>query len=182
MRRRRWLLAAPLAAGTAAVAGFGAMMAGRLDAPSGAGVVASPRVGRAAPADLLGRPWPGEERRALRAEDLAAPGRPALLWFWASWCPSCAQSPAGLRAAADLGWTLCGVLWRDTPARGTAALRAWGDSYARLAHDADGRLGEAWGIFGVPEAFLIGPDGVVRRRIVGALTPERVARDLRPWA
>jgi len=180
--RRRLLLAAPLGVGIVGVAGLGAMMAARLDAPAGSGSVASPRVGTAAPSDLLGRPWPGEERRALRAEDLARPGRPALLWFWASWCPACAQSSAGPAAASDLGWLLCGVLWRDAPDRGAAALRAWGDSYARLTHDADGRLGEAWGIFGVPEAFLIGPDGVVRRRLVGALTPERVERDLRPWA
>lgn len=150
----------------------GAWHAGGLRRRPGEGGAASPAEGPA------GAPWPGHEVRALGRADLAAPGGRALLWFWASWCPHCAASAAGLRLLSGAGWRLWGVLAFDDPARAGDALRRWGVPYDRLAVDVGGALARAWSVRGVPAGFVLGADGRVLRAIPGRLDVGRAEREI----
>lgn len=138
------------------------------------------------PSALVGEPAPGLERTvALRddppptAADLTAPGV-KLVNFWASWCAPCRVEHPVLVELAEGGLPVIGVNYKDRPEDARGFLAELGDPYARIGADPDGRTGLDWGLYGVPETFVIDGAGKVLLRHPGPLTPDVVARRLQP--
>jgi cytochrome c biogenesis protein CcmG/thiol:disulfide interchange protein DsbE len=134
------------------------------------------RVGDRAPdfalADLDGEP--------VRLADYV--GRPVLVNFWASWClPACAEEfpvlAEALDANADIGLAVIGIVYRDR----SEAARAFGEQLGAtwpLVMDPGERVARAYGVFGPPESWLVGPDGVVVSRHIGPFTADELAVEL----
>lgn len=138
------------------------------------------------PSALIGKPAPGLERVvALRddapptAADLTAPGV-KLVNFWASWCGPCRVEHPILEDLAAEGETIIGVNYKDQPDNALGFLAELGDPYALIGADETGRTGLDWGIYGVPETFVIDGDGRILLRHPGPLTREILERTIRP--
>jgi cytochrome c biogenesis protein CcmG/thiol:disulfide interchange protein DsbE len=104
----------------------------------------------------------------LSAEDLNADGV-KLVNFWASWCGPCRVEHPNLQALADGGLTIHGINYKDTQPNAQNFLDELGNPYTKLAEDA-GRTGLDWGLYGVPETFVIDGDGKVVLRHAGPVT------------
>jgi cytochrome c biogenesis protein CcmG/thiol:disulfide interchange protein DsbE len=128
------------------------------------------------PSMLVDKPAPGIALPALDAQaqsfsrtDLAA-GHVSVVNVFASWCVPCREeAPALAQIHAIPGVMLYGMVWKDTAPKARAFLGEMGDPYARIDLDADGRTGIDWGVYGVPETFVIDGAGVVRLRYAGPL-------------
>lgn len=138
------------------------------------------------PSALVGQPAPGLERTvALRDDpapttaDLAAPGV-KLVNFWASWCAPCRVEHPVLDALAAEGIPVIGINYKDDPEKARAFLAELGDPYAKIGADESGRTGLDWGIYGVPETFVVDGKGTVVMRYPGPLDPASVESRLRP--
>jgi cytochrome c biogenesis protein CcmG/thiol:disulfide interchange protein DsbE len=142
--------------------------------------VPSALIGRGAPEFSL-PPIEGSDRPALSAADLRGPlPRPVLVNFWASWCVPCIVEHPQLMALSREGVPVLGINYKDRPADALAFLARRGDPYARLGRDEPGRVAIDWGVYGVPETYLVDRQGIVRWRYAGPITPEVVAQELRP--
>lgn len=138
------------------------------------------------PSAYIGRPAPALERLeplgdgpVPAASDLTAPGV-KLVNFWASWCAPCRAEHPILSELAAEGVTIIGINYKDTPDQAQSFLAELGDPYARIGADGTGRTGLDWGLYGVPETFVIGPDGTILLRHPGPLTREALEKRLRP--
>lgn len=135
--------------------------------------VPSPLVGRQAPSFVLPR---------LAADSAAAEGRfsPAdmkgqvwLLNVWASWCASCRiEHPLLMDLAKSAAVPLVGLDYKDAPADGRRWLAQLGDPYLLSAVDRDGRVGMDYGVYGVPETYVIDKAGTIRYKQIGPLSAE----------
>lgn len=137
------------------------------------------------PSALVGRPAPSVERTvALRddpapiAADLTAPGV-KLVNFWASWCGPCRIEHPLLSSLADEGLPVIGINYKDDPAKARAFLAELGDPYAKIGADESGRTGLDWGIYGVPETFVVDGSGNVVMRFPGPLDPASIDSRIR---
>ncbi len=140
-------------------------------------VLPSSRVGKPAP-DFELAPLPGHEAGLSRA-DLG--GEPVLVNVFASWCVPClAEHPLLTKLAREDGVTIYGINYKDRPRDALEWLEEHGNPYARIGTDRDGRTGIDWGVYGVPETFLIDKDGWVRYRHAGPLTPTLVEQLILP--
>jgi cytochrome c biogenesis protein CcmG/thiol:disulfide interchange protein DsbE len=111
--------------------------------------------------------------------DLRA-GRVTLVNYWASWCAPCrAEHPILTQLAAE-GITILGVNYKDDPAKARAFLDDLGNPYAGLGADAAGRMALDWGLYGVPETFVVAGDGTVILRYPGPITRQELDRVIRP--
>src|SRR5690606_31954220 len=117
---------------------------------------------------LAGLPGHGD---GVSNDDLA--GNVTLLNFFASWCVPClAEHPILMRLSRDEGVRVVGINYKDAAADAEAWLGRHGDPYAAIGRDADGRTGIDFGVYGVPETFIIDADGRIRFRYPGPLTPQ----------
>jgi len=107
-------------------------------------------------------------------------GKVKIVNFWASWCAPCRAEHPNLVKLRDEGVTILGVNYKDQPADALKFLGELGSPYARLGADASGRMGIDWGLYGVPESFVIDGKGKVILRFPGPLTEDVIASDLRP--
>lgn len=108
--------------------------------------------------------------------DMAVPpGEPVVVNFWATWCAPCVEEmPMLQRVADDLDIRTVGVDYLDLqPDKAVALADELGITYP-LVRDDDGAFGQAIGLIGTPTTLLVDPDGVVRRRLTGALTEEQL--------
>lgn len=141
---------------------------------------------REVPSPLLGKPAPAFS--APRLENAGAVvtaqqmrGQVWVLNVWASWCASCQVEHPVLLAFARRGMApVVGLNYKDVRADGMAWLHKHGNPYVTSVYDHDGRIGIDWGVYGVPETFVIDRRGVVRFKHVGPLTPQVVAERLVP--
>lgn len=125
------------------------------------------------PSALVGKPFPAfslpglaDEAQTYTEADLQ--GRTVLVNVWATWCPTCKAEHAELnRIAEETGLPIIGINYKDDPAAARAWLARYGDPYAFNVVDAEGRLGVQLGVYGAPETFLVGPDGVIAYKRVG---------------
>lgn len=164
---RRWRFLWPLVALLVLVLFLGAGL--RLDPRE----VPSPLIGQPAPDFALSRL--DAPQRSLRRDDLR--GQVWLLNVWASWCVACrAEHPVLMDLARQSGVALYGLNYKDEREAGLAFLMRHGDPYQASLHDPQGQLGLDFGVYGVPETFVIDRAGVVRYKHIGPLTPE-VLRD-----
>jgi cytochrome c biogenesis protein CcmG/thiol:disulfide interchange protein DsbE len=139
------------------------------------------------PSALIGRPVPNLVLPALDAstpgfgpKDLAQ-GRVTVVNIFASWCEPCREeAPVLAGLARKKNFVLFGLVYKDTATRARAFLDQTGNPFARIGLDADGHVGIEWGLYGVPETFVVDGRGIIRERIVGLLTEEKLRNELFP--
>lgn len=178
MNRRRLLLLAPLGVAAAGGAAFWTMLSRMERGTFNPRSVPSPLVGKPAPEFTLPAQAPAGE--GFASTDLHAVGRPLLINFFASWCVPCVIEHPQLMALAAEGMPVWGIAYKDTPEAAAGFLARRGNPFSRIARDAPGQVAIDWGVYGVPESFLLDAQGLIRWRYAGPLTPEVVAEQLRP--
>ncbi len=180
VRGRRWMLYAPLGLATAAGAGFLVMLRGLQTGDYNPRGVPSALLGRAPP-DFSLPPLDASDLPGLSAADLRAPlPSPVVVNFWASWCVPCiVEHPQLMRLSRD-GVPVFGINYKDRPADAAGFLTRYGNPFRRLGRDEPGRIAIDWGVYGVPETYLIDRQGLIRWRYAGPMTPEILDQDLRP--
>jgi cytochrome c biogenesis protein CcmG/thiol:disulfide interchange protein DsbE len=132
----------------------------------------------ALPSVLIGRPVPTfslppvqGRKLGLSSSDLR--GEVSLVNVFASWCVACRAEHPLLMAMAQSGTVpIHGLNYKDAPADAARWLDRVGDPYTRTGADRDGRVGIDWGVYGVPETFVISADGRVMLRFAGPLTAQ----------
>lgn len=135
-------------------------------------------IGRAAPATRL--PALDAGTRAFTSQDFRA-GHVTVLNVWASWCVPCrAEAPALADLSQTHGIALYGMVYKDRPEAARAFLREVGNPFSRIDIDGSGRAGIEWGIYGVPETFVIDARGIVRLRFAGPITDETLEKVILP--
>lgn len=139
--------------------------------------VPSPFIDKPAPAFNL--PLVHEPQQRLSTQDLV--GQVWLLNVWASWCVACrVEHPLLVELAKRNAVPIYGLNYKDDRRAAMEWLRQFGDPYVASLSDRDGRVGIDYGVYGVPETFVIDRVGVVRHKHIGPLTPEVWERDLLP--
>jgi cytochrome c biogenesis protein CcmG, thiol:disulfide interchange protein DsbE len=135
------------------------------------------------PAPHVAMPALDAKARAFTSADLTA-GHVSVVNVWASWCVPCREETPGLvQISALKGVALYGIVYgtnNETPAKARAFLNELGDPYARIDFDADGRAGMDWGVYGVPETFVIDGKGIVRLRYPGPLVGSALTEIVMP--
>ncbi len=137
---------------------------------------------RAVPSPLINRPAPVFDLPQLQATDrrispAALRGQVWLLNVWASWCVSCRQEHPLLVDLAKTGVVpIYGLNYKDQREDALRWLQQWGDPYQLSIMDREGRTGIDYGVYGVPETYVIDKAGVIRYKQIGPLTPE-ILRD-----
>jgi cytochrome c biogenesis protein CcmG, thiol:disulfide interchange protein DsbE len=134
---------------------------------------------------LLGRPAPDFALRALGADRMVRlgdlRGQVVVLNFWASWCAECRDEHPALSAAwsrfRDAGVVLVGVDFQDDHPSALAYLSERGTSWPVVA-DPGSRTALAYGVYGIPETFFIGPDGRIAAKQVGPVTYDQLVREI----
>jgi cytochrome c biogenesis protein CcmG, thiol:disulfide interchange protein DsbE len=117
---------------------------------------------------------PGIDRAALG-------GGVTIVNFFASWCVPCrAEHPLLMGLSQRLGVPLYGIAYKDKPEDAQQFLKQLGDPFSRIGLDESGRVGIDFGVYGVPETYVIDKAGRIRLRHVGPLTAEAVTRELAP--
>jgi cytochrome c biogenesis protein CcmG/thiol:disulfide interchange protein DsbE len=140
-------------------------------------LVPSPLIGRRVPSFDL--PPVGGHKRGLSSADLK--GRVSLVNVFASWCVSCRDEHPLLLALKQKGIVpIEGIDYKDAPADAARWLAAMGDPYSRIGADVTGRVAIDWGVYGVPETFVVGPDGHIAYKQVGPVTVQVLERKILP--
>ena len=137
---------------------------------------------REVPSPLIGKPAPefalprlDDSAQTIKRADLL--GQVWMLNVWASWCVACRQEhPLLVDFARRKTVALFGLNYKDKPSDGQRWLAQYGNPYDASIVDADGRVGIDYGVYGVPETFIVDKQGVVRFKHIGPITPE-VLRD-----
>jgi cytochrome c biogenesis protein CcmG, thiol:disulfide interchange protein DsbE len=138
------------------------------------------------PSPLIGKPAPGfslsqldkPEQRIAR-EDLL--GKVWLLNVWASWCAACRDEHPHLVAFSRKKMVLMyGLNYKDERAAGLKWLANFGNPYDASLFDKDGKVGIDFGVYGVPETFVVDRQGVIRFKHIGPLTPEIIEQQIEP--
>jgi len=139
--------------------------------------VPSPFIGKAAPALDLPRLDPADTR--ITSADLA--GRVWILNVWASWCVACrVEHPLFNRFAATSDTILVGLNYKDKEPEARRWLADLGNPYTIIAVDREGDTGIEWGVYGVPETFVIDKAGVVRYKHIGPIDEAALQDEIVP--
>jgi cytochrome c biogenesis protein CcmG/thiol:disulfide interchange protein DsbE len=176
-RRRRLLTLAPLLIfGALALLFFARLFAGD------ASRIPSALIGQSAPPLDL----PALDGSAGLSDADLRQGHVSVVNIFASWCVPCHEEHAILldlaadKALAAEGVRLIGVAQKDDPENVRRFLGAKGDPYARIGVDRDGRAGIEWGVYGVPETFIVKGDGTIAFKLVGPMSAATLASVVRP--
>ena len=138
------------------------------------------------PSPLINHPAPNFQLPQLQAAGktftpAAFKGQVWMLNVWASWCVSCREEhPVLLRFSRTHRVPLVGLDYKDQPADALKWLNDYGDPYTLTAVDADGRVGIDYGVYGVPETYVIDKAGVIRYKQIGPVTPEALQQTILP--
>lgn len=143
----------------------------------GGGELPSALIGQPAPASEL-QPLPGYP--AFEPAAVLADGEVKLVNFFASWCAPCRLEHPVLVSLAEEGIPVYGIAYKDEPANSVAFLEELGNPFTAIGQDTSGRIAPDWGLYGVPETFVLSGDGTVVDRMPFPLTPELVESRLRP--
>jgi cytochrome c biogenesis protein CcmG, thiol:disulfide interchange protein DsbE len=104
-----------------------------------------------------------------------------VLNVWASWCVPCRDEAALLMGlSGDKRIRLVGINYKDQPDNARRFLGRFGNPFTASGADANGRAAIEWGVYGVPETFIVGRDGRIAYKLVGPLTPENLERLVKP--
>jgi len=139
------------------------------------------------PSVMIGKPVPQRTLPTLDADTQGfaphdfASGRVTVVNVWASWCAPCRQeAPALAELAKRKDIQLYGFVYKDKPDAARTFLRELGNPFARIGLDSDGSTAIDWGVYGVPETYVIDGKGIIRERFVGALTSEALTTVIEP--
>ncbi len=173
-RRPRLIFLLPLAVFVALAAVFLI----RLETAGNPDAVPSALVGKPVPAfdlpPLAGVPQPG-----LAATDLE--GKVTVVNVFASWCGPCRlEHPQLLALARDDRIRLVGINYKDVPANAVRFLDELGNPYAAIGVDARGRAAIDWGVYGVPETFVVDADGIIRYKQIGPIDATTLKESIVP--
>ncbi len=145
--------------------------------------VPSALIGREAPATNLpaldgllhnGDPVPGLTNDTLK-------GKVSVVNVWASWCVPCHDEvPFLAKLGEDKRIQLIGINYKDQPDNARRFLNRYGNPFAAVGVDAAGRASIDWGVYGVPETFVVGRDGRIAYKLIGPITADNLARVLEP--
>jgi cytochrome c biogenesis protein CcmG/thiol:disulfide interchange protein DsbE len=144
------------------------------------------------PSALIGRPVPatdlppiagltrdGQPVAGLAASDFT--GKVTLVNVWASWCVPCHdEAPLLTKLAEDSRIRIAGINYKDQADNARRFLGRYGNPFAASGADPNGRAAIEWGVYGVPETFVVGRDGKIAFKLVGPITPENLERTLKP--
>ncbi len=141
---------------------------------------------REVPSPLIGKPAPAfrlvqlhNQAMTITPEELR--GKVWLLNVWASWCAPCRQEhPLLVELARQNVVAIVGLNYKDERDTSIAWLQELGNPYLVSAYDHDGNVGIDWGVYGVPETFVIDKAGIIRHKITGALTPTHIRDEIIP--
>lgn len=134
--------------------------------------VPSPLVGK--PAPMFRLPQLHDPSKTFSPEDLR--GQVWLFNVWASWCETCLQEHPLLRELARRKIVpIYGLNYKDKREDGIQWLNNHGDPYVLAAYDFDGKVAIDWGVYGVPESFLVDKSGIIRHKVIGAIKPDDIA-------
>lgn len=149
----------------------------------GVGLTLDPRL---VPSPLLGKPVPNfklppVQGRTLGLASTDLRGEVAVVNVFASWCTACREEhPLWMALARQRVLPIHGLDYKDPPNDAERWLAELGDPYTRTGADRDGRVGIDWGVYGVPETFVVDKRGIIRDKIVGAITPRIIEERLLP--
>ena len=141
----------------------------------------------AVPSALIGKPAPafdlppleGAGSPGFRRADLDAPV--TVVNVFASWCGPCRlEHPQIVKLGNDDRVRLVGLNYKDQPANALSFLEELGDPYAAIGVDSSGRTGIDWGVYGVPETFVVDRDGIIRFKHIGPISAEALDRVILP--
>jgi cytochrome c biogenesis protein CcmG/thiol:disulfide interchange protein DsbE len=138
------------------------------------------------PSALVGKPAPdfalppleGRDGHGLARADLG--GQPMLVNVFASWCVPCRIEHPIVSRLAEEGVVVQGINYKDRPEDAKGWLAELGDPYRLIGADRSGRVGIDWGVYGVPETYVIDKEGRIAYRHVGPLQPQDIAGTIRP--
>jgi cytochrome c biogenesis protein CcmG/thiol:disulfide interchange protein DsbE len=141
----------------------------------------------AVPSALIGQPAPETKLPPLEGTDLpgldsaAFAGKVTLVNVWASWCAPCREEhPLLLALSQDSRFSIAGLNYKDKPENARRFLGELGNPYRVIGVDDAGRTAINWGVYGVPETFLVGKDGKIVYKHVGPLSPDAITGELLP--
>ena len=144
------------------------------------------------PSVLIGRPVPdtalppieGVERDGKPLAGITPAlfqGQVTVLNVWASWCVPCHdEAPLLHRLAQDKRIQLVGIDYKDQPENARRFLGRYGVPFTVAGADANGRASIEWGVYGVPETFIVGRDGRIAYKLIGPISPENLQAELKP--
>lgn len=169
--RRQLLYAVP-------VIGFGglaALLAARLG--SDPSRIPSTLIGKLVPTFSL----PPVQGRVLGLSSGDLHGEVSLVNVFASWCVACrAEHPLFMRLAEQKAVPIHGLNYKDRPEDAARWLDSLGDPYTRTGADRDGRVAIDWGVYGVPETFVVGADGRIAHKQIGPVTEQALSETILP--
>ncbi len=137
------------------------------------------------PSPLIGKPAPGFTLPNLlqpgaSVSEQSLRGEVMLVNVWASWCVACREEHEVLKEAAAGGIKILGLDYKDESSEALRWLETLGNPYALVAFDAEGKAGIDWGVYKVPESFVVDKRGIVRYKHLGAITPRDWQQRLLP--
>jgi cytochrome c biogenesis protein CcmG, thiol:disulfide interchange protein DsbE len=138
------------------------------------------------PSPLIDKPAPpfqltqlDKPEKTIARDDLL--GKVWVLSVWASWCVACqAEHPLLMALSRKKLVPIYGLNYKDDRMDGMKWLARYGDPYDASLFDSDGRVGIDWGVYGVPETFVVDRQGVIRFKQIGPLTPEVIRDQIEP--
>jgi len=143
------------------------------------------------PSALIGRPAPQTALPALEGltrDSVAVPGldpsvfkgKVSVVNVWASWCVPCHdEAPLLTELGKDKRLQLVGINYKDVPENARRFLGRYGNPFSVVGVDGNGRASIEWGVYGVPETFIVGRDGTIVYKLVGPITPQNIDRVLK---
>lgn len=149
----------------------------------GIGLTRNPRE---VPSPLLDKPVPQFRLAPVKGRSLGLAsadleGEVSVVNVFASWCTACRdEHPLWMALARERALPIHGLNYKDKPDDAARWLDELGDPYTRTGADLDGRVGIDWGVYGVPETFVIDRQGRIRRKIIGAINRRIVDEELLP--
>ena len=171
-RSQRWLMALPLVV----FAGLAAIFWLRLGSGDPSRI----------PSALIGRPAPQTALpplEGLAGKDAPIPGldpsvfkgKVSLVNVWASWCVPCHdEAPLLTELGRDTRLQIVGINYKDAPDNARRFLGRYGNPFGVVGVDASGRASIEWGVYGVPETFIVGREGTIVYKLVGPITSENI--------
>lgn len=179
--RRNWLVALPLVL----FGGLAAIFLYQLVSGHDPQQIPSVLIGKTAPQTVLPalEGVSGPDGGPMPALDLTGfgDGRPVLVNVFASWCGPCRdEHPLLMDLAQDERFKLVAINYKDKPENARKFLESLGNPYAAIGVDQKGSATIDWGVYGVPESFLVAPDGEIVFKQTGPFTPEAVKTGLLP--
>ena len=141
---------------------------------------------REVPSPLIGKPAPAFELPLLQQPDKSFSQKDMLgtVWVmnvWASWCPPClVEHPVVSELARSGIAPVVGLNYKDAREDALPWLKRNGDPFQVTVYDAAGRIAIDYGVYGVPETYVIDRNGIIRYKHIGPLTPQITQKKLRP--